>query len=107
MEGRIECTESRRPAATARQAQTLIRFHDQYRTRCQEITVTGLRTVHPALADLVTKVHIVSNEGYAKLASQQVTWGDYAAFSAKLNVEYDKQWAAAQQQINNDLNARR
>jgi hypothetical protein len=67
--------------------------------------MAALQATHPALAAVGSEVVAVLNQGYAKLASREVSWGAYAQFSAQVNAEAEKQWAAATQRIQSGLEA--
>jgi hypothetical protein len=73
------------------QAATLVRYHNDYRRRCQEMAMATLQATHPAFAALGSEVVAVQNQGYAKLASREISWGAYAQFSSQVNAEADKQ----------------
>jgi hypothetical protein len=87
------------------QAAVLIRYHNEYRRRCQETAMAALQTTHPALAALGSEVVAVLNQGYAKLASREVSWGAHAQFSEQVNAEAEKQWVTVTQRIRSGLEA--
>lgn len=88
------------------QAAVLVRYHNDYRRQCQDLVIASLQATHPALAALGSEVVSALNRGYAKLASREVSWGAYAQFSAQVNAEAERQWAAIAREIDAGLQAR-
>lgn len=86
---------------TPEQAAALIRLHNDYRRICQDARIASLRASSPVLAGLTAGTVAALNQGYAKLASREATWGAYAQFQAQVLAEHNRQWAAISQAQHN------
>lgn len=86
-----------RPNAEQRSA--LVAFYnDQYRP-CRDQALDTLQRQNPALAASAGEGIAASDAAYAQLAAGNVTWGQYADFSARLNAEQQSRVTATGQRI--------
>lgn len=90
---------------TAAQSAALARFYNQYLQPCYEVGISRVASLDPELGAIAQQSVALGAAAYARLASRQVSWGQYAEFQNQLRAETATAFARQNQSIGNRLQA--
>ena len=94
-----------RQTPTPEQSATLMRFYNLHLRPCYDAGLAGVAQLDMEMAALATQSVSLGATGYARLASRQITWGQYAEFQNQLRSETLIALARQEERINGRLQA--
>lgn len=92
---------------TAEQSATLTRFYNPHLQPCYETGMAAMTALDTGTAAIVGQSVALGASGYARFASRQITWGQYAEFQNQLRSETALALAKQEERVSGRLQAQR
>jgi hypothetical protein len=81
--------------ATPAEAAQMVAFHQDYLRPCQEIDLEIAGRTHPSLTPLYNAATAKADANIARLATYQISWGEYIRNGRTIRIDLNGQLAAA------------